>query len=305
MRINFDLFDLRVFLAISDFGNFHKAAEVLNLSQSALSRRLTNLEKRIGTSLFERSTRKVMLTSSGRKFEPIARRTLDELESTVLSMSDVGARHEGHINIAAIPTTAIYFLPRVIEQFNRKYPLIRLRVLDQSPQEGLESVIRGEVEFGINMIGSMETEVTFTHLLDDPYVLACHRNHPLAKRRNLHWRDLEGHALIRIGRANSGNGALLDSALTKADVGLNWFYEVNNLTTSLGFVETGLGASILPRLATPYVRHPVIVIKALLSPKVCRPIGIVERRKGRLSSAAKGLRDLLLANWQRFGRGEP
>jgi DNA-binding transcriptional LysR family regulator len=248
------------------------------------------------------TTRNVTPTSAGRQLEPMARRLLDELDASVLSISSIGKGQGGHITIASIPTAAIYFLPKVIKHFNQQYPLIRLRVLDRLPQEALECVVRGEAEFGINMIGSMETDVTFTHVMDDPYVLACHRNHVLAKKKNLTWHDLTGHALIRIGRDNSGNRALLDGALTKANVGLDWFYEVNNLTTSLGLVEAGLGASVLPRLATPQGHHPLIATKPIRSPEVTRTIGIVERRKGHLSPAAKCFRDILLADWKVLAR---
>jgi DNA-binding transcriptional LysR family regulator len=101
--------------------------------------------------------------------------------------------------------------------------------------------------------------------------------------------------LIRIGRDDSGNRALLDSALSKADVRLDWLFEVNNLTTSLGLVEAGLGATVLPCLAALHGPHPVIVTKPIRSPEVTRTIGIIERRKGRLSPAAKLFRDLLLS----------
>ena len=134
--------------------------------------------------------------------------------------------------------------------------------------------------------------------MDDPYVLACRRDHPLAKKRNLSWHNLSNHPLIRVGRENSGNRALLDGALIKANVRLDWFYEVNNLTTSLGLVEAGLGATVLPRLATPHGHHPVIVTKPIRSPEVKRTIGIVERRKSRLSPATKRFRDLLLEDWK-------
>jgi DNA-binding transcriptional LysR family regulator len=130
-------------------------------------------------------------------------------------------------------------------------------------------------------------------LMDDPYVLACHRNNPLAGRKSLNWADLKEHVLIRIGRANSGNRALLDNALTKANVRLNWIYEVNNLTTCLKLVEAGLGASVLPRLATTSQHRGVVVTRPIKSPLVYRTLGIVERRKGTLSAAARILRDML------------
>jgi DNA-binding transcriptional LysR family regulator len=298
MSINFDLLDLRAFLAVFDLSNFHKAAKLLNLSQPALSRRLRAMEARLGNALFERSTRNVRPTSAGRQLEPIVRRLLDELDSSFLTISGIGERQRGQVTMSSIPTAAIYFLPKVIKHFNQQYPLVRIRVLDRSPQEALECVIRGEAEFGINMIGSTETEVMFTPVMDDPYVLACRRDHPLAKKRNLSWHNLAYHPMIRIGRENSGNRAHLDAALIKANVQLDWFYEVNNLTTSLGLVEEGLGAAVLPRLAAPHGHHSLIVTKRLREPEVTRTIGIIERRTGRLSPAAKRFRDLLLEDWR-------
>jgi DNA-binding transcriptional LysR family regulator len=298
MSMNFALLDLRVFLAVFDHGNFHLAAERLNMSQPALSRRLRTLEVRLGTTLFERSTRSVKPTTAGSQLEAIARRVLDDLDGSILSMNKIGERQSGLITISSIPAAAIYFLPKAIKHFNRQYPHIRLRVLDRSPQEALECVISGEAEFGINMIGSTERDVTFTPVMEDPYVLACHRNHPLARARSLTWHSLEGFPLIRIGRDNSGNRALLDSALSKANVRLDWFHEVNNLTTSLGLVEADLGATVLPRLATPHGRHPTVVIKPIRSPEVSRTVGIIEPRKTRMSPAARLFRDLLLVDWR-------
>jgi DNA-binding transcriptional LysR family regulator len=300
MSINFELLDLRAFLAVFDLGTFHKAAALLNLSQPALSRRIQGLEARLGTHLLERSTRHVAPTVAGRKLEPIARRMLEELDSSLLSISGIGERLSGQITIASIPSAAIFLLPRVIKQFNQRYPLIRVRVLDRSPQEALECVMLGEVEFSINMIGATESDVTFSPLLDDPYVFVCRRDHPLARKRKISWPELSRHRLIRIGRPHSGNRALLDGALAKAHVQLDWFYEVNNLTTSLGLVEAGLGASVLPRLATPPA-HPILTVIPIRPLEVSRVIGIVERRKGRLSPAARNFRDILLSDWKRIG----
>src|SRR5262249_27037967 len=135
-------------------------------------------------------------------------------------------------------------------------------------------------------------------------VVVVRTDHALAKKKPVAWGDLAGHPLIRIGRPNSGNRALLDGALIKANVRLDWFHEVNNLTTALGLVQAGLGASVLPRLATPSSPQLDTVVKPIRSPEVTRAIGIIERRKGLLSPAAKYFRDMLLADWG-GGAAEP
>lgn len=297
MRINFELLDVRAFLAVLDLGGFHKAAQALHISQPALSRRIQSLENAVGASLLERTTRRVAVTAVGRSFEPLARRLLNEFESSLMSLTGVGDKQSGEVTLACVPTAAFYFLPRAIERFNAQFPSIRFRILDLSANEGVESVARGETEFGINFTGSSHPELRFTPLVDDPFVLACRNDHPLAKRRKLSWKDLEGQQLIGVSR-HSGNRQLLDAALLKAKVGLNFFYEVNHLTTSLGLVERGLGLSVLPKLATPPGDHPIIVSKQIGDPEIKRTIGIIERRAGRLSPAAQRFRDMLAESWK-------
>lgn len=297
MNINFELLDLRAFLAVLDLGGFHKAAAALNLSQPALSRRIQSLEAAVGAPLLERTTRHVAATAIGRSVEPLARRLIEELEESIESLTGTSRRRSAQVTLACVPTAAFYFLPRVIERFNEQYPHIRFRILDLSANEALESVARGEAEFGINLTGSSHPDLVFTPLVDDPFVLACRHDHPLSKRRRLTWKNLEGQAVIGVSR-NSGNRMILDAALARVKVRLEYFYEVNHLTTSLGLVERGLGISVLPKLATPPNGHPTIVTKPIHDPEVKRTIGIIERRAARLSPFAQRFRDMLIESWR-------
>ena len=186
--MNCELLDLRAFLAVLDLRSFVKSAQLLNLSQPALSRRIQALEAAFGAPLLERTTRSVTPTALGRELEPAIRRLLGEFEASILSINTLGARQRGQVAIACIPTAAFYFLPRVIRTFRERYPLIRFRILDLSANEGLESVTRGEVEFGINFMGASSDELVFTPLVEDPFVLACRRDDPLAAEDRLTWR---------------------------------------------------------------------------------------------------------------------
>jgi DNA-binding transcriptional LysR family regulator len=300
MRNNFEFLDLKAFLAVLDLSSFHEAARQLNLSQPALSRRIKGLEETVGAQLIERTTRHVAPTQVGRELAPLVRRLVDEFEESILSISDLGGRHRAQVTLASVPTAAFYFLPRVIEAFNARYPGIRFRILDLSANEGLDAVANGEVEFGINITGAARDDLSFTALIEDPFMLACRRDHPFAQATSLTWHDLQGHPLIGVSK-KSGNRAVLDQALAHANLNLNlnWFYEVNHLSTSLGLVEAGLGVSVLPRLATPQVEHPLIATVALTNPVVTRSIGLVERRGRRLSPAAVRFRDMLVHEWGR------
>jgi DNA-binding transcriptional LysR family regulator len=300
MNINFEILDLRAFLAVLELGSFNKAAAALNLSQPALSRRIQSLEAAIGAPLLERTTRRVAPSAVGAALKPMMRRLIDELESQLLGLTGVGGKQQGQVTLACVPTAAFYFLPQAIERFAQHYPAIRFRILDLSANEALEAVARGEAEFGVNLTGVSHPELSFTPLLDDPFVLACRRDHPLARRKTLTWKDLEGHRLIGVSRS-SGNRMILDAALATAGVRLDFVYVVNHLNTSLGLVERGLGASVLPRLATPPGGHPLIVAVPIDKPTVHRAIGLVERRAGRLSPPAQRFRDMLKDMWSPQG----
>lgn len=95
MIFNCDTLDLRAFLALMELGNFHRAAETLNMSQPALSRRIQKLEAAVGAQLFERTTRQVAPTAVGRELTPLVRRLLDEFDTSLFSFRDMGMRRGG------------------------------------------------------------------------------------------------------------------------------------------------------------------------------------------------------------------
>ena len=132
MSMNFDLADLRAFVAVAELSSFRAAADSIHLSQPALSRRVEKLENALGVKLFERTTRSVNLTAVGRDFSRKARSLLDDLESSLLSMHEVAASQLGEVVIACVPSAVYYFLPKVLKEYHEQYPKIRVRIIDDS-----------------------------------------------------------------------------------------------------------------------------------------------------------------------------
>jgi DNA-binding transcriptional LysR family regulator len=296
MHINCEILDLRAFLSVVDLESFHRAAEALHLSQPALSRRIQKLEQAIGAPLLERTTRHVAPTALGRELIPLVQRMLEEFDGSLFTIRDVGQNRGGLVTIACLPTAAFYFLPTVIRQFNAEYPNIRFRILDLPATDGLQAVSRGEVEFGINLMGNSDPDLTFERIAEDPFVLAARKDHPLAAKDHVDWQDLAPYQLITVHRS-SGNRTLLDAALAKSNIKLRWFYEVTHLSTSLGLVEAGLGISVLPRMATPQGEHPFLITRPIGHPEISRIIGVVRRRGSTLSPAAERFLDMLMGTW--------
>ncbi|MBX4956105.1 LysR family transcriptional regulator [Rhizobium lentis] len=296
MSINCEILDLRAFLSVVELESFNRAADTLHMSQPALSRRIQKLEQVIGAPLLERTTRHVSATALGTELVPLVRRMLEEFDGSLFAVRDVGPNRGGLVTIACLPTAAFYFLPTVIRQFNEEYPNIRFRILDLPATDGLQAVASGEVEFGINIMGTSDPDLTFERLAEDPFVLAARKDHPLAAKQWVEWAELEPYHLITVHRS-SGNRTLLDAALAKSNIKLRWFYEVTHLSTSLGLVEAGLGISVLPQMATPREDHPFLITRPIRNPEISRTIGVVRRRGGTLSPAAERFLKMLIGEW--------
>jgi DNA-binding transcriptional LysR family regulator len=213
---------------------------------------------------------------------------------TALSIGEIADRRLPSQR-ACVPTAAYYFLPTVIKAFNIWFPKIRVRILDEG-NEVLQSVINGDAELGLNLLGAQEPELEFEPLMQDPFVLACREDHPLAAKREVEWRDLEPYPFISVGR-QSGNRLILDIGLANSQWRPKWFYEVQHLSTSLGLVEAGLGVAALPQMAMPRDPHPVLVSRTLVNPVITRTMGIIRRRDFALSPGAQKFHDLLQAKW--------
>lgn len=291
--MNFDLADLRAFLAVADMGSFRGASENLHLSQSAVSRRVDKLEEALGVELFSRTTRRVELTTIGRTFVHRARNVINEMESALLGIADVAERISGEVTIACVPSAVGYFLPSVIGEFHRLYPRIRVRLIDESSAEILLAVAQGDADFGVTYIGTQEPDIQFEPLLEERFVVACPRGHVLAKRKRLTWADLAAHECISLAQG-SGNRFLLDQALANVEPKPQWFCEVRHVPALVSLVEAGLGLGVVPSLAMPPKGHSSLVSITLEQPKVSRKIGIIRRRGRSLRPAASLFTTLLL-----------
>lgn len=288
MAINFNLNDLQAFRAVAELSNFRKAAESLHVSQPAFSRRIEKLEEALGVQLLERTTRRVILTSVGREFDRQVQRLLDDLDHTLLGIRGVAATRMGEVTIACVPSTVYYFVSQVISRYHDRFPKIKVRVLDASANEVLTTVSKGEADFGLNFVGGQEPDIEFKPLMEERFVAACRRDHPLAKKRRVTWTELAQYDFISVSKA-SGNRLLLDQALANVPGRPQSIYETQHVTTMLGLVEAGLGVAAVPSIAMPGSDHPLLVSVPLQDPVVSRRIGLI-RRKGRsLSPAAQQL----------------
>lgn len=286
MGIRLDLNDLQAFTAVIRLGSFRKAAESIHISQPALSRRIEKLEETLGVRLFERTTRRVSLTTVGQAFAPSAEQLLDDLDAALLSIREVSSSRLGHVTIACVPSAAHYFLPAVIAQYRLRYPRIRVKLIDASANEVLNAVKDGEADFGVGFVGSQDADVEFKLLMQDRFVVACRRDHPLASKKRVSWSEFYKYEYVSVDKT-SGNRLLLDQALAAVAPPAPSVCETRHVTTALGLVEAGLGVAAVPSMAMPQSEHPLLTSVPLVDPVVTRRVGLVHRRGRQLTPAAQ------------------
>jgi DNA-binding transcriptional LysR family regulator len=287
-----DILGVQAFVAIADKGSFQNAADSLHVTQTAITQRLRKLEDFLGVTLVERTTRSIALSQIGRDFLPQARRLLEELGDALLEIRETGKAERGDVSIACVPTVGVQYLPRIMQEYSARYPNNRIKILDHASSAVADAVLRREAEFGINIAGAHHPELMTMPLLEDQYVLICHEDHPLAKRRRVAWRQLQPYPLIFAGQV-SGNRALLDTALGANGLGLQSFYEVQRSSTAVGLVAERIAAAVVPRLAMQKGAYPNIRAIELVDPVVSRALVLVVRKTARLSPAAQALYDMI------------
>lgn len=277
MDINYDFGDLEAFLAVKETGSFHGAAERLNLSQSAITRRIRKLEQALDSQLFERTTRAVKPTLAAKRLQARAEAMLQDARETSQAMRDdsVAFAHQRSaiLTLAVIPTLIRKLVIPAIDAFYDQGHTARIRLLDVTANEVSEAVANGEADLGISSIPLLEPNTEFDPLFEEKIVLALSHGSELARQDKVCWQDLQSLPMI-LPLRGTGNRTLIDEAFARQRVKVVWHYEVGRTSTAIQMVQDGLGAALIPEAAA---RSADLTIKQLPPPALSRSIGLLRR----------------------------
>lgn len=269
------------FVKTVEYGSFTKAAEILNYSQSGISRMIGDLEKEWKVTLLERSRGGVKLTSDGWKLLPYAKRLVADYEELQIQVDELNGLQSGLIRIGTFSSVATHWLPNIIKEFQKDYPNIDYELLLGDYTEIEEWILEGRVDCGfLRLPTHPELETVF--LEQDKLMAIIPVNHHLA--------DCETFPVTAL----CDEPFMLLEKGAKAEV--SEIFERNNLTPKVHFttwddyaimsmVESGLGISILPQLILK--RVPYKIIAKDLDVPAYRNIGLALRSKKTASLAIK------------------
>lgn len=282
---------MRAFVAVAHAGHFAKAAGLLNLSPSAVTVQVQQLESWLGVLLLDRGPRHLALTDAGRENLVPMEKLLLDLDNIVLHNQDLAAIKRGVVEFAALPSLCSGVLPKVLKGFSDAYPGVEIRLRDVVAQRIEDLVRSGSVDFGLGVLGRASSGLTFRPLMVDHLCLLLPIGHPLNDGGPLDLADLDGQPMILTGRDSSVR-MHVERLFEDHGLGLNRHIEANYMSTVIALVKQGMGVSLLPESAL-HGQEGLACIR-LKSAALSRSIGVITRSEHRLGPAAEALVDRLM-----------
>lgn len=279
---------LETFVAVAETGGFRRAADRLNLSQSAVTAHVRALEDQLGVPLFHRTTRSVRLTESGETLLAQAGRTLAGLEETVHRFRDEAAVRRGRVTLATAPSFASSLLPGILASFHARFPDIAVQVVEAFGPDILTAVGNHTADFGVGPIDGVPAAFAVDHLLTDSFKAIVAPGHDLSGRTSVSLSALARHALLVMPRL-SETRRTLDAAFAARGLALEPAYEMLHHQTLIAMAEAGVGIGILPGIALEGAGQSLCHPLEISAPQLTRKIGILTLRGQALSPAAKAM----------------
>jgi DNA-binding transcriptional LysR family regulator len=236
---------LRVFATVAETQALNEAAERLGRTPAAVSMTLKQIEASLGGPLFE-GERKSSLTPLGAFALRHAHRAVAEHDTATAAMLRYARGEDGDVRIAAVPSAATRLLPDAVGQLRQQRQSIRVELRDIDSISVVRAVAEKSAEIGIASRSGASTRLAEELLLEDPFVLLCRNDHPIAKSgRAAAWGDINPSEFIANGLCSSVPEPTL-TELTKAAP-----LTVHNVSSLFAFVARGFGVTLLPMLAVP------------------------------------------------------
>lgn len=246
-----ELRQIRQFVVLGEQLNFHRAAEVLNMSQPPLSISMRKLETEMGVALFERQSRGVILTEAGVAALPHARKVLTGVETMVDAARATANGMGGQLNVGFVGSSIYALLPKVVPLFRAKRPAVELRLREATTLEIIRSLESGDLDVGVLRTPVFDSgEVTLEALCREEMILLLPKGHPLRDREPVRLEDLRDEAFIGYDRARLPSYQNLSlSACAVAGFQPKIVEEAAHLHTLIALVESGIGIALAPAVS--------------------------------------------------------
>jgi DNA-binding transcriptional LysR family regulator len=285
MQIN----QINAFLAVAELGSFSLAAEQLHITQPAVSKRIRQLEISINAALFDRISKRSILTPNGQAFKPHAERILQELKSYRFSLSRQQDSPSGSLSFATSHHIGLHRLPGTLRDFKVRYPQVDLDLHFMDSEDACIAIANNELELAIVTLPELADEkLDCEPVWIDQLVVVTATDHALGGQQEIDPLELLEHAAI-LPSLGTFTRKIINSLFAASKNQLKIILETNYLETIKVMVSANLGWSILPQSMV----DSSLSSHRLRGLDVQRRLGIVTRKNRTLSLSSTAMIDLL------------
>lgn len=278
---------LKIFCDIVDKHSFSRAAEANGVSQSNASQVVHQLEESLGVSLIDRSKRPFLLTPEGQRFHEGSRvivQRYEDLEREVRSLHEAVA---ARLTVAAIYSVGLAPMSGLLREFLAAHPQADVRLEYLHPHRVYEAVDSGQADLGLVSYPEESRSLASIAWREEPIVLVCHPQHPLAGRRSVSLEALRGEPIVGF-QTGLAIREQIDRVLDEQGIDVEVALEFDNIETMKRAIEIDAGVSLLPRPTfESEVAAGTLAAVALAGAPLVRPLGIIHRRDRELSETAR------------------
>jgi DNA-binding transcriptional LysR family regulator len=242
-----ELRHLRYFIAVAEELHFGRAARKLGIAQPPLSLQIQRLEAELGTSLFDRTSRRVQLTPAGRTLLEEGRRALAGVRDAVDAAQRASRGETGSLTVAFAASVMFLSLPRIIRQFRESFPGVRLELRELGTGPQMIALRNGELDLGFLREPPLDDELETETIMTERLLIAVSKRHPLARRRQVQLTDVANDDFVLFPRdlAPGLYGHVL-RVCAEAGVHPRIVQTSREMYTTVSLVEAGMGVTIIP-----------------------------------------------------------
>jgi DNA-binding transcriptional LysR family regulator len=256
-----ELRHIRSFLSIAETLHFGRTAELIHISQPALSLQIRALEEDVGVRLFERNRRKTTLTAAGAAFRDDAATALSQLEQAIRRARLAASGKLGLLRIGFVSTAGTEIVPNIVRQFRKSNPEVEFSLRNILTAEQVQMLESGSLDVGFLRLpigGHSALDVVTVHR--ERFVLVVPSSHKLAKRKRVRLREVAGEAFVMYERTYApGFHDLIYGIFRDARIAPNVSQTAVEIPMLISLVASGMGISILPAST---VKHSVASVVA-------------------------------------------
>jgi LysR family transcriptional regulator, transcriptional activator of the cysJI operon len=278
---------LKMFCDLVETGSFTKAAQISDVTQSAISQQMSSLCRVFKSQLIESSKKQFRLTREGQVLYDYSKQILQNYESLHSALQELNDIVSGTIRVSTIYSIGLHDLPAYVKKFMKSYPSVNIHVEYRRANQVYEDVFSNVVDLGLVAYPVKDPKIEIIALRKEPLVLVCHPQHPFAKLKTVKLKALTGQKIIGF-EPDIPTRKALDKILREHGVEVKHVMEFDNVETVKRAVEIDAGISIVPlgTIAQEITKQTLIALP-IEDGDFYRPLAAIYKKNKVLSPAMK------------------